>query len=411
MLIKKLRRKFIIVIMSVVAALMLTAFFAVLLTTSGTLERDSRFTLSNALNRMSGPDQYGGMSGDRPGGRPGDRPMPIITATADGAGNMTEFSNQIFSFSDSDVSSAVSQALAGGKDSGVLRSYNLRFQIRHLSDGTIRLAFIDNSMEIHVLSNLLTNSAVIGASTLLLFFGISILLSRWVVRPVEKAWNSQRQFIADASHELKTPLTVILSNSALLTEEALNDGGKTKIRLDNILAEAKRMKVLVDDLLTLVRSDDTKKGSAYEKVDLTSLTQGAVLRFEPVIFEKGKKLEDTVADNVTVKGDAARLDQLVDILLDNACKYSVPGSSISIVLRAVKGEACLEISNDSETIPKDELPRLFERFYRLDKSRSSAGYGLGLSIASAVVAEHDGSIRAASEGGRTVFTVTLPLAK
>jgi two-component system sensor histidine kinase CiaH len=407
-LIKKLRREFILVIMSVVAVLILAAFIAVLVSISGDLERESRFTLNSALKERSDPAPHG----NDPGGSPGGRPMPIITVTTDSTGAVTEFSNQIFSFSDNDVPDATRQALVSGKTSGTLRDYKLRFLVRASDDGSARLAFIDTSMESRVLSNLLLNSAIIGLSTLLLFFAVSVLLSRWVVLPVEKAWNSQRRFIADASHELKTPLTVILSNSAMLSGESALADGKMKARLGNILEEAKRMKALVDDLLLLARSDDARSKPVYEKTDLSALLQSAVLRFEPVIFELGKKFDYIIAEGITIKGNAARLNQLIEILLDNACKYSAPGGLITAGLRAsAKGEACLDIANEGEPIPKDELPRLFERFYRLDKSRSSPGYGLGLSIASAVVRELGGRIWASSDSGRVVFSVALPMAK
>ncbi|SHI15231.1 His Kinase A (phospho-acceptor) domain-containing protein [Sporobacter termitidis DSM 10068] len=407
-MIKKLRRKFILVIMSVVAVLMLAAFIGVWISTYGNLEQENRFALSSALDRSGGPTLRGG----RPGIRPGDRPVPIITVTSDSAGGVTDFSNQIFNFSDGDVPSITRLALERGKASGILRDYNLRYMLEKSPDGSARLVFIDNAMESRVLANLLKNSAVVGASTLLLFFAVSVLLARWVVKPVEKAWNSQRRFIADASHELKTPLTVILSNSAMLAEEGGQGGGKAAYRLGNILAEAKRMKSLVDELLSLARSDEAGAGPRFERVDFSAVLLGAALMFEPVIFDMGKAFDYEIANGLFVTGDASRLHQLAGILLDNAGKYSTPASRVTLSARpGAKNEVCLEITNESETIPKAELDKIFERFYRLDKARSGGGYGLGLSIATSIVREHGGKIRAASENGRTVFTVLLPGAR
>jgi signal transduction histidine kinase len=403
-LIRKLRRKFVIVIMSVVAALMAATFLGVLITTSGNLERESRFTLNAALLKIDGPELHGGM--------PEYRPMPIITVATDDTGTVTEFKNQIFSFSDGDIQTIARQALARGTVSGVLGSYSLRFMLEKDAGGGSRLTFIDNTMETRIIANLLRNSAIIGASTLLLFFAVSVLLARWVVKPVERAWNSQRQFIADASHELRTPLTVILSGSAMLLSDGAEADDKTKTRLGNILAEAKRMKILIDDLLSLARSDGAKSSRRFEKLDFSAALLSAALRFEPVIFDLGKTFDYEVAPQLYVMGDADMLRQLFEILLDNACRHSTPGGAVSLCARSPsKNEVCLEVANESETIPKEELGRIFQRFYRLDKARSGGGYGLGLSIASSLVGELGGRLRAESENGRTVFILTLPAAK
>ena len=361
---------------------------------------------------MNGPEMPGGNHGNGPVNRPGDRPMPIITVWVDSSGNVTNFTNHIYSFSDSDVSAVTRLALSKGNETGILKSDNLRYMIRTAPDGSANLAFIDNGMETHILTSLLRNSAIIGASMLLLFFGISIFLSRWVARPVEKAWDSQRRFVADASHELKTPLTVILANSALMSREGTDTDERTTARLDNILDEAKRMKVLIDDLLTLARSDEAADKPPVEAVGLSAILQNAALSFEPVLFEMGKPFACEIAEGLSVMGDASKLRQLTEILLDNACKYSRSQSGISLTAKAnAKGEVRIDVLNVSEPIPKDELERIFERFYRMDKARSGGGFGLGLSIASAIVREHGGRIWAESEGGRTVFTVTLPAAK
>ena len=406
-MIRKLRRQFILVIMSVVAALMIAAFLGVLISTSLNLGRESRFTLTAALAKTDGQ----AAPGDKPDDRPGGRPIPLITVTSDKTGTVTEYKNQIYSFSDDDIQAITRLALGRGEASGVLGSYSLRFMLKEYADGSARLAFIDNTMETRIIANLLENSAVIGLSTLLLFFAVSVLLSRWVVKPVEKAWNNQRQFIADASHELKTPLTVILSGSAMLLGETAGDQEKTQMRLGNILAEAKRMKTLVDDLLTLARSDDAKAGRRFERLDFSAALLSAALRFEPVIFDLGKTFDYEVAERLTVLGDEAGLRQLFEILLDNACRHSTPGSTISMRARAVRNDICLEVRNESETIPANELGRIFERFYRLNKSRSGDGCGLGLSIAASIVREHGGKLRAESENGKTAFILTLPAVK
>jgi signal transduction histidine kinase len=171
------------------------------------------------------------------------------------------------------------------------------------------------------------------------------------------------------------------------------------------------MKVLVDDLLSLARSDSVRSSVVLERVSFSDLLNQSVLIFEPILFDMGKRLEYTIKDALYINGDTAKLRQLIDIIIDNACQYSLPESLITVSLKAVKNDICFEVDNTSEVIPKEELPRLFERFYRLDKSRSSAGYGLGLSIAKSIAEDFGGKIWATSEVSHTTVSVTLPAAR
>jgi signal transduction histidine kinase len=402
-LIKKLRRKFIAVIMAVVTVLMIAAFVSVLIYNYRNMLRQAEFTLDNTLKSMSAPESD----------KPGDRRVPALTVVADENGHIISAGNQIFNLSDDDIPDIVGQALDTGDDRGVIRDYSLRFQLQVMPSGETHLVFVDISTEKNVTENLLMSSALIGFLTLIVFFGVSILLAHWIVRPVEKAWNSQRQFVADASHELKTPLTVVLSNVEILSDDELIRDEKTRLRLENILEEAKRMRVLVDDMLQLARSDNAHWTVAFEKVDFSALVSSAVLVFEPMAFDAGKRIDYDLEDGLFVTGDPIRLRQLTEIILDNACKYATPKGRIDVSLKKVAGrnEICLLVTNDSEPIPEEELALIFERFYRRDKSRSGGGYGLGLSIADNVVRSHGGRISAESADGRTTFSVLLPAAR
>lgn len=399
-MIKKLRRKFILVIMSIVTVLMIAAFVSVLAFTSRNMLRQTDFVLDNAL---------AGLSRIVPADKPLDRGMPSLTVIMDKNGDIIAESNQIFNLPDSAITDITNQALGTRGYSDILLDYSLRFLIQETSAGSVHLAFADISAETSMIENLLINSALIGAATLLIFFGVSVLLARWVVRPVEKSWNSQRQFVADASHELRTPLTVVLSNVEMLLGEEHRNDIKTHNRLENISEESKRMKILVDEMLEIARSDSVSKPVAVDTVDFSALMNKAVLMFEPILYDAGKQFDYSITDELSVTGDISKLRQIPEILLDNAAKYSPSGSRVSVSLRyAGKNEVRLEISNESETVPKEELTRIFERFYRLDKSRSSEGYGLGLAIADSLVREHGGKIGAKSEDGRLTFVVQLP---
>lgn len=219
----------------------------------------------------------------------------------------------------------------------------------------------------------------------------------------------RRRFVSDASHELKTPLTVILSSAELAASET--DGEKSRQYLDNIHAESLRMKDLVEDMLTLARTESGTR-LPEEAVDLSDTVLESALAFEPVAFENGKPMEYTVQPELTVSGRSAQLRQVADILLDNAVKYAEPGSPIQMTLRREGRNAVLWVENRSAPIPPEKLGHLFDRFYRVDESRTGGeGFGLGLAIARTIVQSHRGSIGCTSSQGVTRFTVTLPLAK
>ena len=183
------------------------------------------------------------------------------------------------------------------------------------------LVFADISSERATLNALLGTCGFIGALSFLVFLGISILLSRWAVRPVETAWMQQRQFVADASHELKTPLTVIITNTELAQSNECSESVR-RTSLNNIAAVSRQMRNLIEQMLELARADNARGKELSGKVELGKLILNALLTFEPVFFERGRMLEQRVIEDIHVQGSAEQLRQIVDILLDNAQKYS-----------------------------------------------------------------------------------------
>ena len=300
----------------------------------------------------------------------------------------------------------VSQALSDGAESGVLSRQHMRF---YRQDGVLstRIAFMDSTFEQATLRALVKVCLLIGLGALAVLLAVSWLLSGFVSRPVVRTWQDQQQFISDASHELKTPLTVILSSADLLEESAQPE---QRQYVDNILAESRRMKELVEDMLTLSRTESDRTAAPMAPLDLSDLVTEAALRFEPVAFEAGHPLQYDIQNGLSLTGDCQQLDQLVDILLDNAVKYAAPGGAIRLTLDAAGKNAVLAVENPGEPIPPEKLPHLFDRFYRVDDARTGAGgFGLGLAIARQIVQRHKGTITAASDERATRFTVTLPL--
>jgi len=412
-MIQKLRRKFILILMSVVTLILLAVFVAMLLSTSNNTQRMSENILRQAVQMEPPPPGLQPPQGrdrlDPLGTVSPNLRLPIMVAEIGADGTVSFLINQLHFMEEDEAESAVQAAVNSGKDSGVLRNYTMRFQKSR--DGAL-IALVDISMERAMLRNLVVNSLLIGVAALVVFFLVSIFLSRWAVGPVELAWQKQRQFIADASHELKTPLTVILSNAEMLSADGNHSEEKNSRRIEHIRAEAARMKNLVEDMLTLAKTDSTKDTLVWKRVDFSFLMTSTVLTFEPIIFDERKKLTYQVQDKIFVPGDAQRLQQLLSILLDNALKYCPAAGLIKISLQeADKKTALVAVYNDGEPIPKEEIPQIFQRFYRLDQSRSASGsFGLGLAIAESIVREHRGKIWAESgeQNGNTFF-VALPL--
>ncbi len=308
-----------------------------------------------------------------------------------------------------ELTAILTECLAQDGTTGTIDGYSLRY-LRQDNGLYQKLAFVDMSMEQATLREIMGSYLQIGAAALLLLLGVSILLARWATRPVEQAWRQQRQFLSDASHELKTPLTVILSNAELL--EAAPLGERPARWADNIRSEAKRMRSLVEEMLTLARADNAVRSAVMAELSLSDLATDCVLAFEPVAFEAGKPLESDVAPDVTVLGDGDKLRQLVGVLLDNAIKYGRDGGTITLTLRRTDRQARLTVSNPGDPIPPDQLRRLFERFYRADASRGEqSGFGLGLPIAASIAAEHRGTLKAESDAASTRFLFTMPLKK
>ncbi|WP_455034781.1 sensor histidine kinase [Lachnoanaerobaculum gingivalis] len=274
-----------------------------------------------------------------------------------------------------------------------------------------RIAVTDFSSEIKNLNNLLI-------LLILLFFVLStviILFSKYFVKksiqPVSDAITSQRQFISDASHELKTPLTVIINNVGNI-QKAIS---KNSIQLENIELLKKningidemseRMKHLTQDLLDLSRLENWQdRKEQMEKIVLSDIATKECLYFEPLFFENNKELDYNIDDNIYVLGDANKIKDLISILLENAMKYSL--SHTTLTLTKTKKSIVLFVENDIEKeLSKEDTVNIFKRFYRLDESHSGSGYGLGLPIAKEIVLMHKGEIKVISKNKKICFEV------
>lgn len=268
---------------------------------------------------------------------------------------------------------------------------------------TTVVALLDNTMENDNSNRLFINSLIVGFSAWVLVLILSWIYSKRIVDPLELNDIRQKQFISDAGHELKTPISVISANSDILSREIGNNNW-----LENIRYENERMSLLVRELLDLMRAENSSM--VKERLDLTNLVSGEVLPFESVAFDKGLTITTNIEDGIFVLGDKNRLNQLVSILTDNAIEHTSGGKEISVKLYSSKKTAVLSVINSGDPIPDETKERLFDRFYRIDDSRidNNGHYGLGLAIAKAISNSHDGTISVNCHDGLVEFKVIIP---
>ena len=401
-MIRKLRFKFVLINMCIVTLMLFVIFGLVIYFTSADLESESiRMMQSIALQpfQLGMPDEQGEQVR-----------LPFFTIQLGMQGEVVATGGGYYDLSDrAFLNTLIEQAFSSPRPLGVIEAYNLRY---YRVDTPVNhcLVFADISSEVATLNGLIRSCLLIGMVSFLLFLWASVLLSRWAVAPVERAWKQQRQFVADASHELKTPLTVILTNAELAQGDGDDPAARGRL-LAGIAAMAQQMKELLEQMLALARADQEPAAAAFRPVDLSRLTADTLLPFEPVFFEAGLTLESRIEPGICLSGEEAQLRQLLEILLDNACKYAQPRGRVWVTLeRRGRNRCLLAVADEGEPIPPEELENLFKRFYRADPARRRTGsYGLGLAIAQAIVARHRGRIRAESRQGVNTFSAELPL--
>lgn len=260
------------------------------------------------------------------------------------------------------------------------------------------------------MSTLLQKLLLVALLGLFISGVISVLMARRALRPIRAAIQRQRDFVADAAHELRTPLAI----QRTVAEVGMNGGSEEDrgATLEQMLAENRHLTRLVDDLSLLARADSHAVSIERRPLELSSLIAETTAELEPLAEEQGVTLHADVEGDIRVIGDVLRLRQLLLILLDNALKHTPQGGAVSVRLTAQGGRAHLEVRDSGPGIDRADLPHIFDRFYRADRARTGDGSGLGLSIGQWIAEVHGGQIGAENApGGGAVFTITLPLAR
>ncbi len=395
-MIRKLRIKFIAVFMVLVTVMLCLIFGMTLGSTRHSLDAAAM----DALRRSSANPGYNPEPDEQPAG------LPYFILSMDMLGNV-RFSGTVYAdrYEEAELISFWNEAIGTGEETGSIEAYNLRF-LRSGSRLRTSVVFVDVTSHELTMRNLTRICLGIGGVSLVILFGVAVLLARSITRPVERAWEQQKQFVADASHELKTPLTVIMTNAELLNQADSENQAYT----GGILTMARQMRSLVEGLLELARVDNGAVKTAFIPLNFSLLVSDGVLPFEPLYFEKELTLESQIEDGVNVRGSVQHLQQVVEILLDNAMKYSSAQGRVWVRLQRQGKHALLTVANTGEPIGPKDLKNIFKRFYRVDPARSRDGsFGLGLSIAESIVREHRGKIWAESENGLNRFCVQLPI--
>jgi len=403
-MLKRLRIKFIAVIMSIVTVLFIVIFGLVLHFTMQNMERESEQMMRTMAFR---PPADASMH--KPDITPDNIRLPFFTVNISHDGEITASGGDYFDLTDTEMlEKLVDTVNASKKETGILPDYGLRYMKNYR--GRMRsIVFADISSEKAMIKGLIRNMVIIGLIGYAVFFLISLLLAKWVTKPVEKTWNEQKQFIADASHELKTPLTVIMTNAEMMSDKSYSESARDGFT-KNILSTSQRMRGLVESLLELARLDNNRTQIKCETVDLSKLINDSILPFEPLFYENDMEISSDIDNDIKVSGDRDKLRQVVNILLDNALKYSDPADKVTVKLKRHSSECILSVAGLGTPLTKEERENIFKRFYRVDQARNDGqSYGLGLSIADSIIKEHNGKIWAESENGYNIFYVSLTM--
>ena len=420
----KTKRKIVFTVVFSLLALMIVTLATVYLSNRAALDRENRGMLKTFAERFSleneaqedalPPDdaEPGTEETNPPPPPPGDRPgrnepafrlstFYAVAVSENGEILAVNTGERDLQSEDSLIEIATS-ILNKGKKSG--KTGGLTYLVEE-RDGYTLVAMIDGTINDKNQTLLFRQMLLIGTAATAILLLISIFLARRIVRPLEENDEKQKRFVSDAGHELKTPIAVVSANCELLKRQI----GENEW-LSNVEYENGRMADLVKQLLFLSRAE--RRDVPKETLDLSELTTGEALPFESLAFERGKKIESQIEPGVFAEGNANQLRQLVSILLDNALSHGT-GDRIELSLWRERHAAILTVANDAEEIGAEQLARLFDRFYRTDEARTENAphYGLGLSIAQAIVLAHGGAISAAYKNGKAIFTVQLPAKK
>ncbi len=414
-MLERLQRRFMVITMSFLALVLFGTLFVTYTASSENLDRFVDSSLNRVLNTTTPTRPYIGVSTapDEDETIYGQRAVVWVDVDADTGEVELNDSAAIIG---PRALQQVIDAASGDATEGTIEDYGVIWRKGPIPSGE-RIAMVSTVATSHVRLQQVVTS--IGVAILVLAIASLFVwkLSEMIVEPVRLMWEAQSRFTSDASHELKTPLSVIRANTRILEEHLgsiPDDDHRWILSTDD---EAKRMQVLVNDLLELSKADEAGLVSdavfRRDLLDFSALVEEACLEFEVMAFEHGRAFAEDLTPHLWVRSDHDALNRVVRILLDNAVKYAEKGSTINVVLKVEgRATATFSVNNRAEPLTQEDVDHIFDRFYRSDssRSRSTGGFGLGLAIAKTTMLALDGDITCASSAEEgTTFTLTLPL--
>lgn len=429
---KRLRNKFIILNMSIISVIMIAAFTAIYIITYTNIQNENQIKLNNTvmspimINPLFNTDESNNTDRIFMGKIPNDYASAFNVLISDDNDLLSIHS--YIDLTDEVYEKATELAISAEKDSSVISLNGQRwlYKIKPINANLLikgkgnfdtvaktkvikQIYFLDVTDSYKILSQLLLTFGAISIVMLFVIFGISLFFAQHAVAPIEKAYEKQKQFVADASHELKTPIAIINANIDALHANRTETIESQQKWINYINAETDRMGKLVNDLLYLAKTDNGAVNNEHLLFNISNIVTDVLLAMEAVVFEKGIKLSQNIEPDIIVNGDSEKVKQVVMILFDNAVKYVNENGSIFVTLKKSRNHTTFFVKNTGNGIPKQSLPKLFDRFYRVDSSRThDGGYGLGLSIAKEIIDSMGGKIQVESvEGKSTAFTFIL----
>lgn len=400
-MIKHLKRRFIAIILSILSLTLIIILSGVFLATYFKDSNDRYLALDDTLNGQTRTiDRHFWTTKDK------EFSNNTFLAQYNLLSQTIHATSTNWIFEDDTLIDMMNQSINSTSQEGVLKQYNVAYK-KQLSPTSLKVAFVDLTNSQQMLRNTAINLLFLFVVTELVLVAIAYGLSTYLIKPVENSIQQQKQFVADASHELKNPLTVIHANTQILKRHPDDPINSHMKWIDNTETEVNRMSKLVSQLLFLAKSDAHHQMD-YEVIDLSDTILGSALVYESVAYENEITLDISVEPGLKVLGNKDLLTMMTAALCDNAIKYCHKNGTISVQLDK---QGVLRVINDSDTIPEEELKHLFDRFYRREESRNrdDGGYGLGLSIIQEIVLSHNGKIRVESTNNQTTFIISLPL--
>jgi len=397
-LFNKLKRKFVIINMSLLTLVFAAIFSVIYIVTAVAADRQTEMALtkimySPTLSYSSDP-----------------RAATSIVAELNQTGAVVKTSSLV-NIGNDVVREAIEQALQSEASSDKIKIGDTYYAFlkQNSAQGT-KIVFVDRTAQRQTLMDLLLNFLLVGGGSLIILLLVSIYFANKSIDPIKEVFEKQKQFIADASHELKTPLTVIKTNLALITANSAETVKSQAKWLDYISSQSDRMSSLAEDMLALSVLDNMEIKPLFSRFNLSKTLTSTILSFEAIFFENNITIHTQIQPDVFINGDQEEIKKVINILIDNAVKNTPENGEITASLAVEKNKIKITVKNSGRGIPAEHLEKIFERFYRADTSRAreSGGYGLGLAIAKSIVKKHQGNIYARSNPGvDTAFIVEL----